>query len=406
MAGMGDARASLEGSDMVKTLGGRALYLCGVGVCLFSLALLGSPGCGCGTDFTPIGGQVEPPDVPETCCCDFQFEHFNSLASQTVTIEVVSADPSLDLKVTPTEMTVLVGEGPGNFQMCVSDDHDIGANAVLRFTAGIDELGIATFVYSERCRPLWTTTPALQGPPIIVTSEDCGTECCCQVSWVPFSDGTLDDTPVNISISGSGGGLMPSITPTTANVTDGVATTFNVCVDANHIPGAGLTIEIRDQGDNELYSTITLLYSPRCTPSLLTPGGTNGEVIIDDDCNPATTASCCCDIVWRPPDVISGSVSVRLVITAQDKDIDSVTIASDVFDNAEPGVPAVFLVCLDELHDLGFVMTARIEDASNPDIVYAQTDMGYFSRCAPTILESGEVEISVECPGDGVVDPP
>lgn len=496
---------SPEGSDMGTTTY-RSLYACFVGLCLFSLALLGSPGCGCGSDTIPPPGQEEPdlcccnfqftslltgvapedvlieavnpdpsleieinpdvlpnvvagqaqafqicvrddhtigatvtlrfvtvntnvelgtadlvygtrciptwtttPDITLTsddcgvdpCCCDFTYIALFDNAQGNVSIEIVNADASLSPTVTPATMPgVVQGQVPGNFTLCVNDNHALGASTTLRFSNAGGEIGTATFVYNQRCMPTWTLAfPPVAGPSFALVSDDCADDCCCGMAWIPNND-ALNNTPVTIAISNQSLGLGATITPTNTTATFDQLTNFTVCVNENHPLTATLTIEIRDTGNNDLYSTIALDYGVQCTPILLTPGGVNGQLVIDQDCDPATPLQCCCDLIWNPDDNIGTPRNVRLQLSNEPPSIQPSAVTPAIQPGVEFGSPAVFQFCFNADHTLptGNFLVEFIDADSGQLYARATVTMGFF-RCQIRVIDDPENigDVSTAC---------
>ncbi len=89
-----------------------------------------------------------------TCCCDLEWTNTSPVgATFNVRVELQNADASLGATVTPSVVTSVGPMGTALFQICVNEDHDLGATMTVNIVDDdTDQVLESAFLsYDQRC---------------------------------------------------------------------------------------------------------------------------------------------------------------------------------------------------------------------------------------------------------------
>jgi len=230
--------------------------------------------------------------------------------------------------------------------------------------------------------------------------------CCCTFSWLPPRD--VDDTTAVVSLESVGASLDAVASPALlTGVSPLEAEEFEICIDADHVLGALLTLVITGQTSATEYGRITLIYQDPCEPELVQ--GSPGFDLTTTDCG-GPPLRCCCLFEWVPGR--TAQETVDLVVENEDDGLD-VTISPSTLTGVEPDVMETFTVCVAADHLLldGFDLVVRFDgsEIGRARIVYrtrCTPEIGDLPGHAPLLLTSTECGAVPQCCCTFEYDPP
>lgn len=358
----------------------------GMGIVLLSLALLGSPGCGCGCD-------EYPPDTGGECCCVFVWTVPTFFPGGNIQIVIDSQTPGLNAVITPSLFQDVQGGQDLTFEVCVDADHPLNASLILEFFpalggglqaggAGPAALGGITLRYPLPCQPIFEPYPGTK-----IYSPDCGfpDPCCCTYVWTP--EPNLQNETVQVIVDTATVGLNPVIPTQLFNVSQGQPTQFEVCVDANHPLPAQMIVTL-ERGKGLYAGSFALTWTDRCDPDI-TPG--IRTPIYSTNCG--DVPQCCCTFEWFRPTSAGGDITVRLEFLQVDPSLNPTVMPATRV--VPPGGFAAFDVCVDVNHVLNATMGVQIVDtATNMSIA---GDLVQYGEPCQVTGEKGGQTFSIFC---------
>ena len=353
-----------------------------VAVCLVSLVFLGSPGCGCSDDLP------DRPEEPggEDCCCEFEWTLLDtSVFDGTVDIVLVGADPSLEAFANPSVLTGVSAGEPQLFDICVQDDHTLGATVTVEFRNQADNslLGSAQLIYDERCRPDVVVSP---NALMLLWSTDCQDRCCCTFDWLaPDGVGPV----VDIVIPGFDPELLPEAVPSQlTGVSELEWQSFQICINEDHNPPSQLEVQLIDAGSGALYGRAQVFYGAGCEIvgiEHIEGPNFNEDTFFSPDCQ--GTPKCCCTFRYEyGPDDPS---AYRLAVRDADPSLEPELSVTGTISN-----PQTFDVCVNVDHDIDATMEVVVLDAAD-NVVDGMT-IQWDPNCLSGIID----QIGQPGPGD------
>ena len=298
----------------------------------------------------------EPP--PKTCCCEFEWwPNPNQVGDVEIVVENVSA--GLNPVVTPSTLNGVAFLEPELFDVCVDENHPLGAefNLVIQQQGGGAVLGTITLAYNVSCEP--ELVPIFGAPTLDLRSEECGiepTQCCCDFEWLPPVDYT---GTANLTVESASLGLEVEITPPQIVVgANRVPFPFTVCINENHNLLDGFTLVITDSGGGGELLRVSVVYRLRCDAFVGQYTGVDGQQIYSTDCGQQET--CCCEIEWlvnTDPDWNPPAAPWTVVLENVDPTLELATVTPTTI--TWTGVPPSFVlfdVCVNAAHTDGAAM--------------------------------------------------